>query len=81
MLLGNGLAERAAKRGSGQELWEREEVSGDGEKREKVSGAAGAHLSQGCTVEPIKSCPHVCCSQGSKYCVSTVPALKAMLSM
>lgn len=33
MLLGNGLADCAAEWGSGQELWEREEVSGDGEKR------------------------------------------------
>lgn len=34
MLLGDGLADRAAKWGSSQELWEKEEISGDGEKRE-----------------------------------------------
>lgn len=89
MLLGNGLADRAAERCSGQELREREELSEDGEEREglrrqgreKVSGAARAHLSQGCTVKPIKSCPRGWYSQGSKYCVSTAPALKAMLLM
>lgn len=34
MLLGNGLADRAAERCSGQELREREELSDDGEERE-----------------------------------------------
>lgn len=75
MLLGNGLADRAAKWGSGQELWEKEEmgkrekVSEDGKERESLKSCRSSS-EPGCTVEPSKSCPQWGHSQGSKHCVS-----------